>query len=256
MDVISSADGTTIAYEIHNPNASRIPLLMTHGYSATSSMWAPNIDALAAERPVLVYDQRGHGQSGAPEDPSRYSEAASIADVDVLIDELGVDRAILLGMSLGGYITLAYHLAHPQRVAAMVLQDTGPGYKSDTAREAWNKVCEQLTARVVAAGSTGGTSPEVTAAHHNNPAALALVAEGVLKQRDARVINSLPTIAVPTTVIVGEHDTNYLAGSDYMQSRIPGAEKIIIPDAGHAANIDQPEAFNAAVLTAIGAIQP
>ena len=254
MKHVSRADGTRIAYEVHNPTASGIPLVMTHGFSATSAMWEPNIAALSKDRPVLTYDQRGHGQSDAPKDPTAYSEAASVADIDALIDALGVPRVILLGMSLGGYLSLAYHLAHPDRVAALILQDTGPGYKSDAPREAWNRVCDSMAAKVRDGGSTGGASPEVTAAEHRHPQALALVAEGVLKQHDARVISSLGTIAVPTLVIVGANDTNYLAGADYMQSHIPGAKKVVIADAGHAANIDQPAIFNAAVLDMIGTI--
>ena len=70
----------------------------------------------------------------------------------------------------------------------------------------------------------------------------------MLTQADARVISSLPTIAVPALVVVGANDTPFLAASDYMAAKIPGAKKLVIADAGHAANIDQPAAFNAAVL--------
>jgi pimeloyl-ACP methyl ester carboxylesterase len=70
----------------------------------------------------------------------------------------------------------------------------------------------------------------------------------MLTQRDARVIESLPEIKVPSVVIVGADDTPFLAASDYMAAKIPGAKKVVIPAAGHAANIDQPAAFNAAVL--------
>jgi pimeloyl-ACP methyl ester carboxylesterase len=70
----------------------------------------------------------------------------------------------------------------------------------------------------------------------------------MLTQRDAAVISSLPEVKVPAVVIVGANDTPFLAASDYMAAKIPGAKKVVIPDAGHAANIDQPAAFNAALL--------
>jgi pimeloyl-ACP methyl ester carboxylesterase len=70
----------------------------------------------------------------------------------------------------------------------------------------------------------------------------------MLVQHDSRVIDSLPSIAVPTLVLVGSKDEQFIAPSDYMAAKIPGATKVVIPDAGHAANIDQPEAFNQAVL--------
>ena len=85
-------------------------------------------------------------------------------------------------------------------------------------------------------------------ASHRSADGLARAARGMLTQKDARVISSLPAIAVPSLVVVGANDTPFLAASDYMAAKIPGAKKVVIEDAGHAANIDQPDAFNAAVL--------
>ena len=82
---------------------------------------------------------------------------------------------------------------------------------------------------------------------HRNAEGLAKAADGMLTQRDARVIESLPTIAVPSLVLVGADDKPFLAAADYMAAKIPGASKVVLPNAGHAANIDQPEAFNLAV---------
>ena len=70
----------------------------------------------------------------------------------------------------------------------------------------------------------------------------------MLTQRDAAVINSLPTIAVPSIVVVGADDKPFLNAADYMAAKIPGAKKAVIPNAGHSANIDQPEAFNKAIV--------
>lgn len=249
MRTVTSADGTQIAYDIHNPDGAGTPLVMTHGYSATSAMWQPNVDALSADRPVLVYDQRGHGRSGAPPTVAGYSEELSVGDLDVLIGLLGVPRVNVLGMSLGGYLSLAYHLRHPKRVASLVLQDTGPGYKSDAARDAWNQHVDTLAERTREPGYNAGLSAERAIAVHEHPEALLLVAQGTLKQQDDRVIRSLPDIAVPTLVIVGDQDEPYIAGSHYMTEKIPGARLEIIADAGHAANIDQPDRFNDAVGT-------
>jgi pimeloyl-ACP methyl ester carboxylesterase len=70
----------------------------------------------------------------------------------------------------------------------------------------------------------------------------------MLTQKNARVIESLPSVAVPAVVVVGSNDTAFLAASDYMAAKIPGAKKVVIADAGHSANIDQPQAFNTALL--------
>ena len=246
MELMETADGVRIAHTVHNPGGAGTPLVLSHGFSATSAMWDPNVEALAADRPVVVWDQRGHGDSDAPDDPAAYSEAASVADLDALLTHVGATTAVIGGLSLGGYLSLAYHLAHPDRVAALVLVDTGPGYRNPEARARWNLMAERMAADIEAEGPAV-SSPEVAAARHRHPRGLVLTARGTLTQHDDRVISSLAAIAVPTLVVVGEHDTEFLAGADHMARRIPGARKVVLAGAGHAANIDQPAAFNEAV---------
>jgi pimeloyl-ACP methyl ester carboxylesterase len=240
-------DGVTLAFQVHNPRAPGVPLLLTHGFGATAGMWDRNIDALSADRPVIVWDQRGHGSSDAPEDMGRYSEEISVADMTAILDAAGADRAVLGGMSLGGYLSLAFHLVHPQRVAALVLVDTGPGYRNDEARDKWNAWVERRAQQLERGEARAGSSPELAQAVHQHPEGLPRAARGVMAQRDARVITSLDSIAVPTLVIVGAQDADFLAGADYMHRHIADSRKVVIDDAGHAANMDQPETFNAAV---------
>ena len=241
--------GVKIFYEVSGAPNDRVPVLLTHGYSATAEMWQPNLEALGVRRRVITWDIRGHGRSDSPDDLSLYSAELSVADMAAILDAAGVEKAVVGGLSLGGYLSLEFHLRHPERVAALMLFDTGPGFKRDEARAGWN-----LTAEATAAGyDTRGLEalpnrPEVGRATHRGAAGLARAARGILVQQDARVIESLPTIAVPTLVVVGELDTPFLAATDYMAAKVPGATKAIIPDAGHASNIDQIEAFNRIVL--------
>src|SRR5207253_2660715 len=93
-----------------------------------------------------------------------------------------------------------------------------------------------------------GRGAEVRAAAHRSADGLAMAARGMLAQRDSRAIESLPKINVPTLVLAGANDEPLLGATHYMAERIPGATKVLIPDAGHAANIDQAEPFNRAVL--------
>jgi len=245
----ASINGINVYYEEHGRG---FPLIMSHGYSATCQMWAPQVEAFSRRYRFITWDMRGHGQTDSPEAQEDYSEAHTVADLRQLLAYLGVEQAVVGGLSLGGYMSLAFHLAHPQMVRALVLCDTGPGYRNPAAREAWNRTAE---ARALAFEDKGlealGQSPEVIAGRrsHRSAAGLARAARGMLAQVDSRVIDSLPTIAVPTLVIVGERDEPFLAAADYMATRIPGARKVVIPRAGHAANIDQPEAFNQAVLS-------
>jgi pimeloyl-ACP methyl ester carboxylesterase len=240
-------DGVTLAFQVHNPQAPGVPLLLTHGFGATAGMWGPNIDALSVDRPVIVWDQRGHGGTDAPDDMNLYSEQIGVADMAAILDAAGADRAVIGGMSLGGYLSLAFHLVHPQRVAALVLVDTGPGYRNDDARDKWNAWVERRAQQLERGEMPADMSAELVQAVHEHPEGLPRAARGVMAQHDARVITSLDEITVPTLVIVGADDTDFLAGADYMHRHIANSRKVVIDDAGHAANMDQPEVFNAAV---------
>ena len=240
-------DGVDLYYEVHGDGPA---LLLSHGYGATSQMWRGQVEALSKAHKLIIWDMRGHGASDSPDDPTAYGEAATVADMAALLDEAGAERAIIGGLSLGGYMSLAFHLAHPMRVRALLIIDTGPGYRKDEAREGWNARALRTAARFEAEGlaTLARAGVETRVGAHRSAEGLALAARGMLTQRDSRVIDNLPAIAVPTLVVVGADDTPFLAASDYMAAKIPGAKKVVIPNAGHAANIDQPEAFNGAVL--------
>jgi len=240
-------DGVKIHYEVHGSGP---PLLLTHGYSSTAAMWQDQIEALSKKHKLVLWDMRGHGQSDYPDDPKAYSEALTVADMAALLDEVGAANAIVGGLSLGGYMSLAFYRAHPERVRALLIIDTGPGFKKDDARDAWNTRAHETGARFDREGLAvlQSFSRERSSATHRDASGLARAARGMLTQRDAGVIESLPNIKVPALVIVGADDAPFLAASDYMAAKIPGATKVVIPAAGHAVNIDQPEAFLQAVL--------
>src|SRR5450755_4421232 len=240
-------DGVSLYYEVHGSGP---PLLLTHGYSSTSQMWQGQIEALSKHHKLVLWDMRGHGQSDYPTDPAAYSEALTVADMAALLDEVGADSAIVGGLSLGGYMSLAFYRAHPDRVRALLIIDTGPGFKKDDAREAWNKRASDTADRFEreGLGVLTSASRERSGASHRDASGLARSARGMLTQRDARVIESLPAIKVPSLVVAGADDTPFLAASDYMAAKIPGAKKAMIPAAGHTVNIDQPQAFIDEVL--------
>jgi pimeloyl-ACP methyl ester carboxylesterase len=245
----ASLNGVSIHYE---DSGSGPAVFLTHGYAAAAAMWEPQRKPLDdAGYRLVTWDMRGHAETESPDDPAQYSEALTLADMAGLMDTLGIEKAVVGGLSLGGFMSLAFQLAHPDRVIALLLCDTGPGYRSDEARAKWNRMAERSAANFEEKGlDAAGRSPEVQAAVklHRSAAGLAHSARGMLAQVDSRVIDHLPEINVRTLIIVGERDEPYHDASRYMQSKIPGARLEIIPDAGHAANMDQPEAFNRVVL--------
>jgi pimeloyl-ACP methyl ester carboxylesterase len=253
-------DGVAIHYEIHGPHnaaagATQPALLLSHGYGATAQMWTANLPALARDRVVITWDIRGHGLTDSPADPALYSEELSVGDMAAILDTAGAEAAVIGGLSLGGYLSLAFNLAHPERVKALVLCDTGPGYRRDDPREQWNDMARRRADDLDKRGLEAlGRSAEVRSSGHRSAAGLALAARHILTQRDSKVIDSLPSISVPTLVLVGEDDKPFLGAADVMAAKIPGSAKAVIPGAGHAANIDQPDAFDQAVLDFLAGI--
>lgn len=247
-------DGVQIHYEAQGDGPA---VLLSHGYGATSQMWAGQLPALAERWRVIAWDMRGHGLTDSPEDPSVYNEAETVADMTAILDAEGADEAVIGGLSLGGYMSLAFHLTHPQRTRALMLFDTGPGYNNPKGREGWNQNfafprAEALEQRGLDA--LGG-SEEVRVSTHRSAAGLARAARGMLAQFDNRVIQSLFGIEKPTLVLVGENDEPFLGSTDYIHNKIAGSTKVVIPNAGHAANIDNPADFNRAVLDFLGTLE-
>ena len=215
-------DGTNIYYEVTGPEDGQIPILLTHGYSASAAMWAVNLPALSKDRQVISWDIRGHARSDSPDDP-RYTEALSVDDMAAILDVAGVQRAVVGGLSLGGYLSLAFNLRFPERVAALMLFDTGPGYRRQEGRDQWNNgMVERSATNYEERGLAAlGSSPEVaaSASRHREPLGLARAARGIMAQHDSRVIDSLPTISVPTLIVVGANDTGFLAAADVMEAK-------------------------------------
>lgn len=227
-------------------------VVLTHGYSATGDMWNPQRRVLEARYRLLTWDLRGHGRSESPADPSLYSHRLAVEDLRCLLDELDVEQAVVGGLSLGGYLSLAFYHQYPERVRALLIADSGPGYRNDEARAQWNanafKRAEELEQRGLDA-LRGATRERTEAVQlHTSAQGLAHAARGMLAQDDSTVIDSLPAVAVPTLIVVGSKDKPFLAPSEYMARKISGARLETIDGAGHAANLDQPELFNRVLL--------
>ena len=245
-------DGVHIYWESRGQGPA---ILLSHGYSATSEMWAGQVDVLAETHQIITWDMRGHGRSDSPDDPGAYSQQLTVGDMGAILDTLQVDRAVIGGLSLGGFMSLAFRLNHPDRTAALMLFDTGPGYRRADARAVWNDRADR-TAVAYEQGGLGalGGGAEVRTSTHRSAKGLAHAARGMLAQTDDGVLASLHSIDVPTLVLVGADDDQFLAPADYMAAKIPGAHRVTLPGAGHAANLDQPAAFNQAMLAFLASV--
>src|SRR5260221_2812096 len=205
-------DGIPIYYQMSGSQDGNLPVLLSHGFAASSQMWQPNLGALAAARPVVTWALRGHGRSGSSDDPAELSQEASVADMAVVLDACGIARVVAAGLSLGGYLSLAFCLACPDRVAGLVLCDTGPGFRSDEARQRWNDRAVAQAGRLQRDGLAAlGDSPEIRAAGHRSAAGLAHAARGMLTHGGGGGIGALPATTGPAPRLVRARVPAFLA---------------------------------------------
>lgn len=210
-------------------------IVFTHGWLDDSATWSgvvaalhtTGLDAIGAERPAplrsLTWDLRGHGQSAAPP-PGEYTRDHSMGDLKRVVDQAG-PPVVLAGHSLGGYLSLAHALRHPEDVDALVLVAAGPGFRREEARLQWNE------------------SVDVAAAKANVPPG----SEEISKHVDSWVIDHLADIAVPALVIVGEYDKRFAASAAVFEKYLDVRASVVIPDAGHGVHRKQGAAVAAAI---------
>lgn len=188
------------------------PIVFIHGMGTSAGSWTECMAALADRHRVVAVDLLGHGDSPVPDDPSEYTRDAALADIDELLAELG-EPAVLVGHSLGGYLALAYAATRPGVPRAIVVINTGPGYRDPDKREAWNERSRRNAHRF---------GVPVQAANLN-------------LQEDSVVMDRLADIATPTLVLAGELDrADYTDAGRYLERKMPDARLQVIAGGAHS----------------------
>ncbi len=242
------------------------PLVFLHGFPLTHAMWDAQRREFRETHHVLIPDLRGFGRSSRPEQIARMEEFAD--DVHAMLAACDVNEPVTLcGLSMGGYIAMAFARKYPEQLARLVLCDTRS--QPDTPEAADNR--RQLAEKVLKDGPrivadsmlpklfgprTNEDHPEVVDAVRNlilagSPRGIAAAQRGMAERPDSTP--SLKDIAVPTLVIVGEYDL--ISPPDEMRAiadAIPGARFEVIQGAGHMSPMERPEAFNAVLRAWLG----
>ncbi|MBI2832306.1 MAG: alpha/beta fold hydrolase [Chloroflexi bacterium] len=255
---IAEVNGIKLHYEEHPSQAGGYPVVFAHAFAGTTEMWKPQVPVFSRRYRFIIYDARGHGRSESPPSVDSYSADIVVEDLYQLLRSLNIAKAVVGGLSTGGYQSLRFYLRHPEMVTALVLMGTGPGYRNPEHMAEWNRKQEKRarlleTAGIAAFADEPGSRGILTYTPRElllkqNLLGLAHMARKVIGQHDTEVIEHLAEIKVPTLVVAGADDTAFLAAASYMAKTIPGARNVVIPKAGHAMNLDNPAAFNEAVL--------
>lgn len=251
--MITFANGHAIGYD---DVGTGIPVLFLHGFPHHRTLWAPQLGALATAARTISMDLRGFGESV----PGRASSMDDYADdAAALLDALGIDRAVVAGLSMGGYATFAFWRRHPARVRALVLCDTRAGADSEASRAARRDmqalaqgqglaaVANQLISGMVGA-TTRLNNPELVDEMHRMMSLSP--AEGVVGALEAMMTRPdstplLATINVPTLIVVGDEDAlTPVKEARAMHLAIGGSRLEIIAGAGHVSNAERPATFN------------
>jgi pimeloyl-ACP methyl ester carboxylesterase len=256
---IEMDDGVELAVEVAGSGPG---LLLVHGFGGAKEDFADHVSALAVDHTVVVADHRGHGASDGPDDPAAYSFERLVTDMFAVADALGLARFRLLGHSMGGMVARRMVLEHPERIEALILMDTAPGpipaFDVDLMDAGGLVALTQGKAALkeLLDLATPLNTPAYERLLSDRPGyqefqdqkwdALSEVMWGVLVSVIAHQPDDLPelaTIACPTLVIVGELDAPFLAPSRAMAEAIPDARLVVIPDAGHSPQFENPDAW-------------
>ena len=258
----------TIAYLDSAPgDTTRRTVLLLHAFPIGASLWEPQLRNVPAGWRLITPDLRGFGGSTELDTISNASMADYAQDMVDLMDELGVKRAVIGGASMGGYAALALLQAAGNRVDGLVLANTRAGADSPESRanrrnmlalldrEGPSGVSRDMMPRLLGK-TTQETNPEIEAfvrrlIKQQSPTAIRTAIHRMMHRPDSTPL--LPAIKVPTLVITGDEDALIpVDESRAMAKAVPGATLVIVPRAGHLANLEQPDAFNHALHEFLG----
>ena len=258
MPRVATSLATSIGYtEAGGGDAT--PVVFLHGVGSDKSVWRPQLDHFGGERRAIAFDYPGYGDSDpAPAGTTRDDYAAAILSA---LRELGVERAHVCGLSLGGVVAIAMHARAPERIASLILADTfaahpdGQGIydRSVAASENLRALAEARVDVLLAQPADPAVRADVVETMARiDPAAYRIGAEAVwLADQGTRAI----AIRVPTLVLCGSEDkVTPPALSLALTQLVPGASSDLIEGAGHISNLERPDGFNAIVGDFIRAV--
>jgi pimeloyl-ACP methyl ester carboxylesterase len=273
MPTITTDDGVALYAETTGAGA---PLLFIHEFAGDHRSWEPQVRFFSGGYRCITYAARGYPPSDVPGDGAAYSQDRAVADAVAVVDGLGVDRAHVVGLSMGGFTTLHLTLRHPGRVASAVVAGAGYGAQPERA-EAFRAESEAIAAafenegaqRVAARYAVGparvqfqnknprGWAEFAAALAGHSALGAALTMRGVQAARPSLygLRDELARVRTPVLLIAGDEDEGCLEPALMLKRTIPSSGLAILPRTGHTANLEEPDVFNGLVDRFLAAVE-
>lgn len=265
--------GARLHYE---ETGSGYPIVFVHEFGSDAREWELQVRAFSRHYRCITFNARGYPPSDVPADPAHYGWEFARDDILAVLDGLNIDRAHLVGLSMGAYATLAFGLRHPDRASALVVAGCGsgspPSRQADFVRDAKNTALAFLELGSAAVAEGMGRSPTRIQLRHKDPRAWeefmthlrAHSAQGS-GHTMARYQAGRPSLwtfeaalrqfRLPVLIAVGDEDEPCLEASLYLKRQLPNAGLWMAPNTGHAINLEEPAAFNQVVAEFLSAVE-
>jgi len=267
-----SANGIRLHYE---ETGEGIPLVFVHEFAGDAQSWHLQVRFFARRYRTIAFNARGYPPSDVPTDGTAYSQDHAVEDIRGLLDALRIDRAHICGLSMGGYAALHFGLRHPERALSLVVAGCGYGsvamdraqFHRDVSATAERFLTEPMAtlADVYCQGPTRvqfrDKDPKGWQEFHDQFAAQSALGHG-LTMRGVQLTRpsvyeleaDLERLTVPTLIVTGDEDEPCLEPGIFLKRKIATSGLVVIPKAGHTINLEEPEAFNRAVLDFLTAV--
>ncbi len=256
-------------------NGEGVPLVFVHEFAGDYRSWKHQVHHFSRRYKVITYNARGYPPSDVPEDPQAYSQDLAMEDLRGLLDHLGLEKAHIVGFSMGGSAALVFGLKYPERAHSLVIAGTGSGSTGNRAdfirdveyvarlfeNEGMEKVAEFYTRgpnRVQFAEKEPRGWREFYELFCSGSAkGHALTMMGVQRHRPSiyDLQEGMKKLTVPTLVMMGDEDEPCLETGLFMKRTIPSAALIVFPKTGHTLNLEEPELFNSTLQTFISQVE-
>ncbi|HEU5139274.1 MAG TPA: 2-succinyl-6-hydroxy-2,4-cyclohexadiene-1-carboxylate synthase [Bacillales bacterium] len=236
-------------------------MVVLHGFTGSSSNWQSFFPSWSRDLQVIAPDLIGHGRSSAPEDAGRYTMDKAADDLAALLDQLEVQKAYVLGYSMGGRLALTFAIRHPDRVLSLLLESSSPGLESEQKRKERMERDEALADRIEQIGVEAFVnewekvplfatqSAEIRKQLRiqrlqNRERGLAGSLRGMGTGAQRPLWQKLSSLEMPVKLVVGEWDHKFCRIAEEMNERLPDGDIVTVPNAGHTIHVEQSRFFD------------